>query len=207
MGSFFRTVCIGAALAGSAFLSCMASPSNSKLLWLVPPGAQIVAGFENYHEENHHGQLLLTTRNNRLDLADWQAISGVDHKRAVEEVIEVAASSVGGELPEHLLLVAGRFDRDAIFRSLRLNGARETEYNGATVILVEPFAREKGLMVGTRWLVFLGDQLAMFGTPAMVRAAQPFPAPARMGHVVYTDTWLWHKSGLFQLDTLTEGQL
>ena len=41
----------------------------------------------------------------------------------------------------------------------------------------------------------------------MVRAAQPYPAPARMGSVVYTDTWLWHKSGRFQLDTLTEGQL
>jgi protein TonB len=40
-----------------------------------------------------------------------------------------------------------------------------------------------------------------------VRAAAPFPAPAHMGHVTYTDTWLWHKSGRFQLDTLTEGQL
>jgi periplasmic protein TonB len=40
-----------------------------------------------------------------------------------------------------------------------------------------------------------------------VRAAAPFPAPGRMGKVVYTDTWLWHKSGRFQLDTLTEGQL
>jgi hypothetical protein len=39
-----------------------------------------------------------------------------------------------------------------------------------------------------------------------VRDAAPFPAPARMGKVVYTDTWLWHKSGRFQLDTLTEGQ-
>jgi hypothetical protein len=39
-----------------------------------------------------------------------------------------------------------------------------------------------------------------------VRSAAPFPAPARMGKVVYTDTWLWHKSGQFQLDTLTEGQ-
>jgi hypothetical protein len=39
-----------------------------------------------------------------------------------------------------------------------------------------------------------------------VRAASPFPAPVRMGHVVYTDTWLWDKSGRFQLDTLTEGQ-
>ena len=40
----------------------------------------------------------------------------------------------------------------------------------------------------------------------MVRAAAPFPAPLRMGQVTYTDTWLWHKSGRFQLDTLTEGQ-
>jgi periplasmic protein TonB len=39
-----------------------------------------------------------------------------------------------------------------------------------------------------------------------VRDAAPFPAPARLGRVVYTDTWLWHKSGRFQLDTLTEGQ-
>ncbi|RZJ13630.1 MAG: hypothetical protein EOO54_19915 [Haliea sp.] len=41
---------------------------------------------------------------------------------------------------------------------------------------------------------------------AMVQKASPFPAPARLGKVVYTDTWLWHKSGRFQLDTLTEGQ-
>lgn len=40
-----------------------------------------------------------------------------------------------------------------------------------------------------------------------VRSAAPFPAPVRMGKVTYTDTWLWHKSGRFQLDTLTEGQL
>ena len=39
-----------------------------------------------------------------------------------------------------------------------------------------------------------------------VRAAAPYPVPAHMGKVVYTDTWLWHKSGRFQLDTLTEGQ-
>ncbi|WP_326533790.1 hypothetical protein [Pseudorhodoferax sp.] len=39
-----------------------------------------------------------------------------------------------------------------------------------------------------------------------VRAAAPFPQPARMGRVRYVDTWLWDKSGRFQLDTLTEGQ-
>ncbi|CAN7618087.1 hypothetical protein [Polaromonas sp. LjRoot131] len=39
-----------------------------------------------------------------------------------------------------------------------------------------------------------------------IQQASPFPAPTRLGKVVYTDTWLWHKSGKFQLDTLTEGQ-
>jgi len=39
-----------------------------------------------------------------------------------------------------------------------------------------------------------------------VRLAAPYPVPAHMGKVVYTDVWLWHKSGRFQLDTLTEGQ-
>lgn len=40
-----------------------------------------------------------------------------------------------------------------------------------------------------------------------VRQAAPYPAPTRMGRVTYTDVWLWHESGKFQLDTLTEGQL
>ncbi|MBL8349953.1 MAG: energy transducer TonB [Burkholderiaceae bacterium] len=41
---------------------------------------------------------------------------------------------------------------------------------------------------------------------AMIRKAAPFPPPARLGRAVYTDIWLVHKSGNFQLDTLTEGQ-
>ncbi|SCK46627.1 hypothetical protein VAR608DRAFT_4580 [Variovorax sp. HW608] len=36
---------------------------------------------------------------------------------------------------------------------------------------------------------------------------QPFPAPARLGKVTWTDTWLWDEDGHFQLDTLSEGQL
>ena len=36
--------------------------------------------------------------------------------------------------------------------------------------------------------------------------AGPFPAPVHMRKVVYTETWLWHASNRFQLDTLTEGQ-
>jgi hypothetical protein len=40
-----------------------------------------------------------------------------------------------------------------------------------------------------------------------LRQAAPYPAPVKLKGVTYTDTWLWHKSGRFQLDTLTEGQL
>jgi hypothetical protein len=41
----------------------------------------------------------------------------------------------------------------------------------------------------------------------MIRKSGPFPTPAKMGRVKYLDIWLVHKSGKFQLDTLTEGQL
>jgi len=40
-----------------------------------------------------------------------------------------------------------------------------------------------------------------------VRAAAPYPIPSRLGKVTYGEVWLWDKSGKFQLDTLTEGQL
>jgi hypothetical protein len=40
----------------------------------------------------------------------------------------------------------------------------------------------------------------------MVKAAAPYPVPQHLSQVTYTDVWLWHKSGKFQLDTLTEGQ-
>ncbi|WP_431128836.1 hypothetical protein [Variovorax paradoxus] len=39
-----------------------------------------------------------------------------------------------------------------------------------------------------------------------VLQASPFPPATRLGAVTWTDTWLWDKSGRFQLDTLTEGQ-
>ena len=41
----------------------------------------------------------------------------------------------------------------------------------------------------------------------IVRAAAPYPRASRLGAVVWTDTWLWDRSGRFQLDTLSEGQL
>jgi len=66
----------------------------------------------------------------------------------------------------------------------------------------------RGQVTGTSWMrAPKHAPEVMADIERTVRAAAPYPAPVRLGRVTYTDTWLWHKSGLFQLDTLTEGQL
>ena len=40
----------------------------------------------------------------------------------------------------------------------------------------------------------------------MIRRASPLPPPVRLGKLTYTEIWLVHKSGRFQVDSLTEGQ-
>jgi hypothetical protein len=40
----------------------------------------------------------------------------------------------------------------------------------------------------------------------MTYRISPMPVPARLGGVKYTEIWLVHKDGRFQLDALTEGQ-
>jgi len=65
----------------------------------------------------------------------------------------------------------------------------------------------RGRVTGTSWMrAPKHAPEVMAEIEHTVRAAAPYPAPVRMGRVTYTDTWLWHKSGTFQLDTLTEGQ-
>jgi periplasmic protein TonB len=41
---------------------------------------------------------------------------------------------------------------------------------------------------------------------SLIRRMGPYPSPLKLGRVTYTEIWLVHKSGNFQLDTLTEGQ-
>jgi len=138
---------------------------------MVPPGAEIVAGFENQRGSNSHGRLLLTTHNNRLDLDDWQALTGVDNKRVSDEVIEVAATPSGGPLSEHMLLVAGRFDRERIFRSIEQNGAGSVAFQGERILLIKPLTRERGDMLDTRWLAILDNRIGILGIPRLVQEA------------------------------------
>ncbi|MDR3454452.1 MAG: hypothetical protein P4L96_16915 [Rhodoferax sp.] len=66
----------------------------------------------------------------------------------------------------------------------------------------------RGRVLGTRWMRAPTQAPEVIAEiERTVRQAAPFPAPLRLGRVTYTDVWLWDKSGHFQLDTLTEGQL
>ena len=171
MGSFVYKFLYTPALMLGIATPAVASPANWTLLPLVPPGARIVAGFENYRDPHRHGQLLLTTHSDRLDLADWQSITGVDSKRVVDQVVEVADDFLDGELTEHLVLVAGRFDTERIFHSVQMNGAESREFEGQAVMLIKPFEREKNDMVQIRWLAILDGKVGLFGTPSLVQQA------------------------------------
>lgn len=163
----FFSVVLTAVFAVSGF----ASPLSNRLISLVPPGSQIVAGFDNRPGLHVHGRLLLTTHNNRVDLDDWQALTGADTRRMFDQIIEVAFAPSGLALSEHMLLVAGRFDGERIFQSLKENGADMVEYQGADIGLVRPLTRERGDMLDDRWLAILDNRTGIFGTPWLVQQA------------------------------------
>lgn len=104
------------------------------------------------------------------------------------------------------------YRRDAAAHIYSKNGDRI--YKGKmppllyAVGVLETEVDAKGNVTSVRWMRSPSQAPeVMAEIVRTVKAASPFPAPAKMGNVVYTDTWLWHKSGRFQLDTLTEGQL
>jgi hypothetical protein len=181
----FYIAAVTAVFAATGF----ASPVNFKLLPLVPAGAEMVAGFLNPHAPGPTGRVLLTTHNNRLDLDDWVALTAVDTTKVFDEVIEVAMSRGEVGLKEHLLLVAGHFDRARIFRAAEQNGASHLSCLGETALLIKPYSRERGDMVDIRWLIILNDQTGIFGTPDMVQLAMEryvshyLPDPVLAGRV------------------------
>ena len=147
-----------------------ASPAaDGKLLPLVPPEVNIVAGVSDPH--NATGHHLLVTIANSLELDDWLALTGVDNHRAVDQLMWLAATSPRGSLREHALLASGRFDRGHILRAARQNGAPITCYGGIDALIVQPFAREQRAMNDLRWLAILDEQTAVFGTPWLVQRA------------------------------------
>jgi hypothetical protein len=145
---------------------------NPKLLSLVPPEAQIVAGMSAPHSRDQPSSFLLITRNNTMDLNDFIALSGVDSSRSIEQVIMVAADGGGGNVfAEHSLLAIGHFDQALIYRSVYKAGAGAiaTNYRGIPVLEMQPFARERDSFHDVRWLAMMDSNLALFGTISILQ--------------------------------------
>jgi hypothetical protein len=147
------------------------SPTEDRLLRLVPANAAIVAGIEDPHHGDQSGRLLIVTHNNNVDLDDWIALVGVDGRQEVDRLIEAAMPSPLGDLAEHLLLARGSFEGGRILNQAERNGAVRSEYRGVRIVELKPFQREEKEMTDTRWLTVLDDNTAIFGTPAIVKSA------------------------------------
>jgi hypothetical protein len=150
--------------AGMAF----AVSPDLRLLQLVPPGAQIVAGMSAPTSHGQPGSLLLLTNNNLVDLKDFFALSGVDSSRNIHQVIFVAGSS-SGNLAEHSLLISGHFDGDRLFNAAVENGASESEFKSIPILVLQPFERDRGNFKDVRWLAVLTSSVVVFGTISSVQ--------------------------------------
>lgn len=153
-----------------AFISILAVAVSSalspdrRLLALVPPGSQVVAGIAASHVGGQPDSFLLITHNNAVDLQDFFALTGSDASRSIHQVIFTAAADRASDLTEHSLLASGHFDRAKIFRSAGGKGANLSQYRGIPVLVVSPFERERGTFYDMRGLVVIDSDVVLFGT-------------------------------------------
>lgn len=123
----------------------------------------------------------------------------------------VAAAQPASKGPRSEAATPREYRRDAASHLYGLN--RDRIYKGRmppllyAVGVLQVEVDQEGNVLSTSWMrAPKHAPEVMAEIERTVRRAAPFPTPVRMGRVTYTDTWLWHKSGRFQLDTLTEGQ-
>jgi hypothetical protein len=152
-----------------AVASTSAVTPDPKLLSLVPPIAQIVAGMNAPSVSGQADSFLLITYNNTVDLRDFFALSGVDDLRVIQQIMMVAAEDRTSSLAEHSLLASGRFDQRRIFKAAAQNGATFNDFKGIRVLVVPPFGRDHATFREVRWLAVIDSSIALFGTIASVQ--------------------------------------
>jgi hypothetical protein len=153
-------------------VSCAASrePSRDpKLIALVPPGAQIVAGINASPQPGQPDNFVLVTHDNVVDLQDLFALSGADVSRIFQQVVFVAIANNAGLLSEHSVLVSGHFDQPHIYKSAVEDGDAVSYYRGIPVLVIQPFTREQGTFNDVRWLAVLDSNVLLFGTVATLQ--------------------------------------
>ena len=149
-------------------IAASASSTDLRLMRLVPPDSQIVAGMISPSRAGQPSSFLLVTEYNRNDYQDFFALTGADASRIIRQVVFVASDGRKGILSEHSLLVSGLFNRDAIFKSA--HGARATtvSYRNVTVLVVPAFERERSTFNEERWLAILDSNIAILGSAESV---------------------------------------
>ena len=162
-----RTSLLPALFALLAATAGRAVTPDPKLLSLVPPDAQIVAGMKAH--QDHRTNFIIMSHQDSIDLADFCALTGVDTALRIKESISVAGADTAGPPTEHSLLVSGRFDQARIFKAALENGATLKEYDGIRVLVIQPFARERAEFNEVRWLAILDSEVLLFGSIANVQ--------------------------------------
>jgi hypothetical protein len=148
-------------------ITAAASP-DPRLLSLVPPGAQLVAGIGASSIQGQPNNFVLMTHNNSIDLGDFFALTGADDTLTIHQIVLVAANNEG-QPEEHSLLASGHFDQPHVFKSAVDTGAAVTNYRGIPVLEIQLFARERGKLKGVRWLAVLDSSMLVFGSVASTR--------------------------------------
>ncbi|QNI30205.1 hypothetical protein H7849_13490 [Alloacidobacterium dinghuense] len=143
--------------------------SDPRLLSLVPPGAQIIAGMDSPAPPGRPGSFVLITRNNTIDLDDFFALTGVDSTRRVHHAVFAAIGDTRGALSEHTLMMSGHFDAAHIYKSAVDSGQQSINYRGVTLLQIQPFARELNEFTEVRWLAIPDPGLLIFGSVSSVR--------------------------------------
>ena len=151
------------------FVGLAAGSPDSRLLSLVPPSAQMVAGISAPSQPGQPDNFVLMTHNNSVDLEDFFAITGGDGTQIVHQIVFVAMSDNKDQLSEHSLLADGQFDQQKLFKSATGGGATETHYRQIPVLEIQPFARERRVFNDVRWLAVLDSNVLLFGTVAIMR--------------------------------------
>ena len=125
--------------------------------------------------------------------------------------VALPAEPAKPRLPTSNARSAHEYRVDAAKHLYTLNGARIFKGRLPPMLyavgVLDVEVDKQGQVTRTQWVRAPGHAPeVMKEIEKTVRQAAPYPVPAHLGKVVYSDVWLWHKSGKFQLDTLTEGQ-
>jgi hypothetical protein len=189
-----------------------AAPPDVKLLSLVPPGTQLVAGASNQRHPGVPESFILTGRYNLIDRRDFLSLAGVDDSMRIGQMIFAAGGSDPSRWGEHSILVSGIFNQERIFKAAVQNGATVTEFKGVRILVQQPFARELDTIKDVRWLAVLDSKVALFGTSMSVKdelgryldRTEADPSLAQKVSRLRADNATWSVLGAFDVDVELE---